>query len=103
MCRDRRRLRPQGTVYSNHRRRPAPHQAHPQNYYLWAALGGVLMAAGHAVRLARLEGTGANLLSDALAGRAGGTFAAKALLTIACLGLGCGGEITPTFTVGARR
>ena len=43
------------------------------------------------------------LLSDALAGRAGRwTFAVKALLTIVCLGLWLrGGEIMPTFTVGA--
>ena len=44
-----------------------------------------------------------DLLSDALAGRASGwTFAVKALLTIVCLGLWLrGGEIMPTFTVGA--
>lgn len=75
-----------------------------QNYYLWAALGGVLMAVLVMLFDWRgFEGTGANLLSDALAGRAGGwTFAVKALLTIVCLGLWLrGGEIMPTFTVGA--
>lgn len=75
-----------------------------QNYYLWAALGGVLMAVLVTLFDWRgFEGTGANLLSDALAGRAGGwTFAVKALLTIVCLGLWLrGGEIMPTFTVGA--
>lgn len=74
-----------------------------QNYYLWAALGGVLMAVLVTLFDWRgFEGTGANLLSDALAGRAGGwTFAVKALLTIVCLGLWLrGGEIMPTFTVG---
>ncbi len=75
-----------------------------QNYYLWAALGGVLMTVLVTLFDWRgFEGTGANLLSDALAGRAGGwTFAVKALLTIVCLGLWLrGGEIMPTFTVGA--
>lgn len=75
-----------------------------QNYYLWAALGGVLMAVLVTLFDWRgFEGTGANLLSDALAGRASGwTFAVKALLTIVCLGLWLrGGEIMPTFTVGA--
>ncbi len=45
-----------------------------QNYYLWAALGGVLMAVLVTLFDWRgFEGTGANLLSDALAGRAGGS------------------------------
>lgn len=75
-----------------------------QNYYLWAALGGVLMAVLVTLFDWRgFEGTGADLLSGALAGRVDGwAFAVKALLTIVCLGLWLrGGEIMPTFTVGA--
>lgn len=75
-----------------------------RNYFLWAVLGGALFAA--LVALAgwqAFEGTGADLLADALAGRAGWwDFAVKALLTMVCLGLWLrGGEIMPTFTVGA--
>ncbi len=73
MRRDRRRLRLVGTVCIQiARRRPAPHQRISQNYYLWAALGGVLMAVLVMLFDWRgFEGTGAHLLSDALAGRAG--------------------------------
>lgn len=60
MRRDRRRLRAGGNrLHSNHRRRPAPHQAHlaellPVGSPGWRAHGG----AGHAVRLARVRGHG---------------------------------------------
>lgn len=75
-----------------------------RNYYLWAVLGGALFAAlvtGFGWQV--FEGTGGNLLADALAERsAPADFAVKALLTIVCLGFWLrGGEIMPTFTVGA--
>lgn len=75
-----------------------------RNYYLWAALAGVLMIA--LVSLfgwESFEGTGANQLSLALAGKQESwAFAVKGLLTVVCLGLWLrGGEIMPTFTVGA--
>ncbi len=74
-----------------------------QNYYLWAAPAACSWRCWSRCSIGGSEGTGANLLSDALAGRAGGwVFAVKALLTIVCLGLWLrGGEIMPTFTVGA--
>lgn len=74
------------------------------NYYAWVALGGVIMMA--LVTLfgwQAFEGTGGNQLALALAGKQETwAFAIKALLTIICLGLWFrGGEIMPTFTVGA--
>lgn len=75
-----------------------------RNYYLWAALGAVLFAALVALfGWQAFEGTGGPLLADALAGRSGPwDFAVKALLTVICLGFWLrGGEIMPTFTIGA--
>lgn len=74
------------------------------NYYRWVVLGGVIM-----VGLVTLcgwqayEGTGGNQLALALQGRQETWgFAIKALLTVLCLGLWFrGGEIMPTFAVGA--
>ena len=75
-----------------------------KNYYLWVAIGGVIMIA--LVTLfgwQDFEGTGGNQLALALKGEQLDVgFAIKALLTIVCLGLWFrGGEIMPTFTVGA--
>lgn len=75
-----------------------------KNYYAWVALGGVIM-----IVLVSLfgwqafEGTGGNQLALALQGKQEPwAFAIKALLTVVCLGLWFrGGEIMPTFTVGA--
>lgn len=73
-------------------------------YYGWVVLGGIVVIA--LVTLfgwQDFEGTGGNQLALALAGKqAPLAFAVKALLTIVCLGLWFrGGEIMPTFTVGA--
>ena len=81
----------------NHRRRSAPHQAHPQNYYLWAALGGVLMAVLVTLFDWRgFEGTRQLFPTRSPVAPAGWT--AAALLTNVRLGLTAGGEIMPTFT-----
>lgn len=75
-----------------------------RNYFLWALCGSVLFVALVALGgWQGFEGTGANLLADALAGRSRPwDFAVKALLTVVCLGFWLrGGEIMPTFTVGA--
>lgn len=75
-----------------------------RNYYLWAALGAALFAALVALfGWQAFEGTGGPLLAAALDGRVGSwDFAVKALLTIICLGFWLrGGEIMPTFTIGA--
>lgn len=75
-----------------------------KNYYLWVALGGIAMIA--LVSLfgwQGFEGTGGNQLALALLGeQEPWAFAVKALLTVVCLGLWFrGGEIMPTFTIGA--
>lgn len=75
-----------------------------RNYYLWVVAGGLLVA-GLTVAFGwqAYEGTGGNQLALALQGRqADWGFAVKALLTVLCLGLWFkGGEIMPTFTIGA--
>lgn len=75
-----------------------------RNYYLWVMAGGLLVA-GLTVAFGwqAYEGTGGNQLALALQGRqADWGFAVKALLTVLCLGLWFkGGEIMPTFTIGA--
>ncbi len=75
-----------------------------KNYFAWVVLGGVIMIALVSVfGWQGFEGTGSNQLALALSGRQEPwAFAVKALLTIVCLGLWFrGGEIMPTFTVGA--
>ncbi|MEC4183376.1 chloride channel protein [Adlercreutzia sp. R21] len=75
-----------------------------RNYYLWATVGSALFVAlVLGAGWQAFEGTGAVQLAEALAGRAGAwDFAVKALLTLLCLGFWLrGGEIMPTFTVGA--
>lgn len=75
-----------------------------RNYYLWAILGAALFV-GLVVLCGwqAFEGAGGSLLAAALDGRAGSwDFAVKALLTVICLGFWLrGGEIMPTFTIGA--
>lgn len=75
-----------------------------RNYCLWAAIGAVLFAALVVFcGWQAFEGAGGSLLAAALDGRAGPwDFAVKALLTVVCLGFWLrGGEIMPTFTIGA--
>lgn len=75
-----------------------------RNYFLWAVAGSVLFVAlVLGAGWQTFEGTGAVQLTDALGGHAGvWDFAIKALLTVLCLGFWLrGGEIMPTFTVGA--
>ena len=75
-----------------------------KNYYLWVFIGGILIIA--MVLLfgwQAYEGTGGNQLALALKGeQADWGFAIKAVLTMVALGLWFkGGEIMPTFTIGA--
>ncbi len=75
-----------------------------RDYYLWVAAGGLLIAGlTLAFGWQSLAGTGGLLLAEALAGEAGTwDFALKALVTALALGLWFkGGEIMPTFTIGA--
>lgn len=75
-----------------------------KNYYLWVVAGGLLVAGlTLAFGWQAYEGTGSNQLALALSGRqAEWGFLIKALLTVLCLGLWFkGGEIMPTFTIGA--
>lgn len=75
-----------------------------RNYYLWVVVGGLLVA-GLTLALGwqPFGGTGGMLLAEALAGdHVGWDFAVKALLTALALGFWFkGGEIMPTFTIGA--
>lgn len=75
-----------------------------RRYVGWVALGGVIVIALVTVfGWQDFEGTGGNQLALALAGRQEPfAFTVKALLTVVCLGLWFrGGEIMPTFTIGA--
>ncbi len=75
-----------------------------KNYYLWVAGGGVLIAAVTLIfGLQEYGGTGGNMLTLALAGdQPIWGFLLKAIFTILALGLWFkGGEIMPTFTIGA--
>lgn len=75
-----------------------------KNYYMWVFIGGILII-GMVLLFGwqAYEGTGGNQLALALKGeQADWGFAIKAVLTIVALGLWFkGGEIMPTFTVGA--
>lgn len=75
-----------------------------RNYYIWVIAGGVVIAAlTLAFHLSEYGGTGGNMLAMALAGdQPLWGFAFKAGFTILALGLWFkGGEIMPTFTIGA--
>lgn len=75
-----------------------------KNYFMWVFIGGIVICA--LVLLfgwQAYEGTGGNQLALALRGdQAAWGFAIKAVLTMVALGLWFkGGEIMPTFTIGA--
>lgn len=75
-----------------------------RNYYLWVIVGGVVIAAlTLGFGLQEYGGTGGNLLALALAGtQPTWGFLLKAGFTVLALGLWFkGGEIMPTFTIGA--
>lgn len=75
-----------------------------RDYYLWVFAGGLLIAGlTLAFGWQPFGGTGGTLLAEALAGKsAAWDFAVKALVTALALGLWFkGGEIMPTFTIGA--
>ncbi|MCI8469141.1 MAG: chloride channel protein [Eggerthellaceae bacterium] len=75
-----------------------------RSYYFWVVVGGLLIA-GLTLAFGWQEfgGTGGNLLARALDGTSADLdFAVKALVTVLALGLWFkGGEIMPTFTIGA--
>lgn len=75
-----------------------------KNYYLWVFIGGIIICAIVLMfGWQAYEGTGSNQLALALKGEQDvWGFAIKAVLTMFALGLWFkGGEIMPTFTVGA--